>query len=279
MVQRVRDLITAIDEASLNLIRYFMEFKVPSYVDSAVSELEICTDGLMCQLEPDDCRYICRNAKKMRIHCKQKHGWKQQTQRGRPSKSDQIRQRRSDALKPWKPVVCQRFYVQGHGSQYVEVKEETAITQNDAQDRVTAWELGRREMNKAWVGIKEKEQRIIQEGGKNEVNPWLERTGWQTYLQGFDREELIASVSNPDAETEPVATVISDAMNSLIQHCQQSVISRVGIFVRLEAIRTEKHQTMYQPLQAYMNPKGMGNYSRPWKQILMFFVRTKRDHD
>ncbi len=275
VISHVRDLMAAMKDAAMNLIQYPMEFDVPEFVDSAVPELKIWSEGLCCQLDQQSCRYICCHVKKMRMHCKQKHEWKQQQRSGRPSKS----QERNDASGPWKSVTCQRFFVQGHGSQYVEVKEETAITQNDAQGRVTAWELGRREMDKAWVRIKEKEQRIIQEGGKNEVNPWLERTGWQTYLQGFDREELIASVSNPDAETEPVAIVIFDAMNGLIQHCQQSVISRVGIFVRLEAIRTEKHQTRYQPLQAYMNPKGMGNYSRPWKQILMFFVRTKRDHD
>lgn len=106
IIQRVRDLMAAIDEASLNLIQYLIEFEVPDYVDSAVSELEICTDGLICQLEPDNCQYICRNAKFMRTHCKQKHEWKQQRQRGRSSKNDQIRQRRSDARKSWKTVVA-----------------------------------------------------------------------------------------------------------------------------------------------------------------------------
>ncbi len=96
---------------------------------------------------------------------------------------------------------------------------------------------------------------------------------------GLDREELIASVDNPDPEAEPIATVIWDAMDSLIEHCQQSTLSRVGVFVRMEAIRTEKHQTRYQPLQPYIDAKGLGNYSRSWKQVLMFIVRTKRAHD
>lgn len=117
IVQRVRDLMTVIDEASLNLIQYSMEFEVPDYVNSAVSELKICTDGLICQLKPDNCQYICRNVKFMRTHCKQKHGWKQQTQRGRPSKNHQIRQRRSDAPESWKTVVCQRFFIKWSSSQ------------------------------------------------------------------------------------------------------------------------------------------------------------------
>lgn len=279
IVQRVQDLMAAIEEASLDLIEYLMEFEVPDYVDSAVSELEICTDGLICQLAPENCRYICRNVKFMRTHCKQRHGWKQQTQRGRPSKSRQIRQGRNDAPKAWKTVVCQRFFVQGHGSQYVEVRGETGVAHVDEDDQMSAWDLARKEMDKVIDTIKEKEQRVVQEGWVNEVNPWLERAGWHTYLMGLDREELIASVDKPDPEAEPIATVIWDAMNSLIQHCQQSMVSRVGVFVRMEAIRTEKHQTRYQPLQPYMNVKGLSNYSRPWKQILMFMIRTKRAHD
>jgi len=78
----------------------------------------------------------------------------------------------------------------------------------------------------------------------------------------LNREELIASMDKPDPETESIAIVIWDAMNSLIQHCQQSMISRVGVFVRMKVIRIEKHQTRYQSLQPYMNAKGLSNYSR-----------------
>ncbi len=278
-VQCVRNLVAAIDEASLDLIQHPMEFEVPDYVGSAVSELNICTDGLMCQLDAESCLYICRVGKNMRTHCKQKHGWKQQAQRGRPSRSRQIRQQRIDAPEPWKTVKCQRFFVQGHGSQYVEVRGETDVEGTNEGDQTSAWDLARKELNEVMSKIKEKEQRVVQEGGVNEVNPWLERAGWHTYLMGLDREELVASMDKPDLEQEPMETMIWDAMDGLIQHCQQSVVSRVGVFVRMEAIRTEKHQTRYQPLQPYMNAKGLSNYSRPWKQILMFLVRTKRAHD
>lgn len=72
-VQRVRNLVTAIDEASLDLIQYLMKFEVLDYVGSAASELNICTDELMCQLDAESCLYICRVSKNMRTHCKQKH--------------------------------------------------------------------------------------------------------------------------------------------------------------------------------------------------------------
>jgi hypothetical protein len=50
------------------------------------------------------------------------------------------------------------------------------------------------------------------------------------------------------------------------------------VFVRLEAIRTEKHQTRYQPLQPYMDKEAIIKHTRPWQQVLMFFARTQKEH-
>jgi hypothetical protein len=56
------------------------------------------------------------------------------------------------------------------------------------------------------------------------------------------------------------------------------VIERVGVFMRLEAIRTEKHQTRFQPLQPYMDKDAIVRHTRPWQQVLMFFARTQKEH-
>ena len=48
--------------------------------------------------------------------------------------------------------------------------------------------------------------------------------------------------------------------------------------MRLEAIRTEKHQTRFQLLQPYIDEKSIGDHVRPWQQMLMFFARTQREH-
>ncbi|KAK7178449.1 hypothetical protein PSPO01_15497 [Paraphaeosphaeria sporulosa] len=79
-------------------------------------------------------------------------------------------------------------------------------------------------------------------------------------LVGMERPELLASVEEPKAKEEP------------------SVIHRICIFVRLEAIRTEKHQTRFTPLQPYMDEKSISDHARPWKQMLMFFWQTQREH-
>jgi hypothetical protein len=141
------------------------------------------------------------------------------------------------------------------------------------------WEQARIQLTQTWTAVKTMEERIIQEGPANEVNPWLERTGWEPYLAGLDPTKLVQCVSAPDEEEEPINAAIWQIMDELIQNCQHSVIHHVGVFVRLEAIRTEKHQTRYHPLQPYMDTKGFAKYGRPWKQILMFIARTQEAHD
>jgi hypothetical protein len=49
----------------------------------------------------------------------------------------------------------------------------------------------------------------------------------------------------------------------LVRFSQASVINRIGVFVRLEAIRTEKHQTQFQPLQPYMDKDAIVKHVRP----------------
>ena len=102
----------------------------------------------------------------------------------------------------------------------------------------------------------------------------------------MERADLMACIEEPaaeadprsDNEAEPVEAAIWEAMAGLLRISQVSVIERVGVFVRLEAIRTEKHQTRYQPLQPYMDKEAIVKHTRPWQQVLMFFARTQKEH-
>ncbi|KAK5004042.1 hypothetical protein LTR60_006656, partial [Cryomyces antarcticus] len=177
-----------------------------------------------------------------------------------------------------------------HGSQYFEVRQPgQEHTQAQAQAQAQAPGEGGNSREEIWAklrqklmitrrSIEDKARSTIQEGEADEVNPWLERAQWHRYLVGLERPELMSCVEEPVKEEEPVEAVVWETMDGLVRFCQQSVQARVGVFVRMEAIRTEKHQTRYQPLQPYMDEKGLGDYSRPWKQVLMFFARTQKEH-
>ena len=272
--QAAHDLETAILSWP-NVLQYPIELTVPSQVDHALPGLKVHTDGLLCQFNPTECQYICCSREGMRIHCLRQHGFSKQRRKGNVSRGSTER----ETPEPWIAIQCQRFFPSRQGSQFFAVgqvsSQESASRQ--AQSIVPVWQQASDLMAQAWNTVDEKEARIITEGEASEVNPWLERTGWLRYLAGLDRQKLSESITRPnetDDAVEAVADRMWSTMESLARYCQQTIISRVGHFVRIEAIRTEKHQTKYHPLQPYQNVKSFGDYVRAWQQVLMFFMRT-----
>ncbi|KAK7177379.1 hypothetical protein PSPO01_16572 [Paraphaeosphaeria sporulosa] len=236
------------------LIQYASQLEVPREATDPISQLPVYTDGLVCQLAPESCHQVYRSEEVMRQHWQKVHECEQ----------------------GWRRVHCQRFFVQGPGSQYFEVYQPESTP--EPIDGETGWAQVIRNVDEAWGNVQKRAKTTIQDGARDEVNPWLERTGWMPYLVGMERPDLLASVEEPKAEEEPVAAAIWEAMDGLARFSQSSVIHRIGIFVRLEAIRTEKHQTRYQRLQPYMDEKSIGEHARPWQQMLMFFWRTQQEH-
>ena len=120
----------------------------------------------------------------------------------------------------------------------------------------------------------EQEARIIAEGQDNEVNPWLERTQWNTYLLGLDRYKVSQTINRPDSTVERAADALWNITESMIRHCQTTLADHVGHFIRMEVVRTEKHQTKLHPLQPNQSPQSLGNYTRAWQHLLMVFQRV-----
>jgi RecQ family ATP-dependent DNA helicase len=272
------------------LIQYAGELEVPSHMIEPIHQLPVYQDGLMCQLAPDRCRQIFRSEGAMKKHWRVAHEWSPAAKGGHPTWVEQkdIRDRINQYCKK---VHCQRLLVQGQGSQYFQVHQPgdggLAVVPVDGD---AVWAQVGEKMARVWADIETRAQNTIQEGEQDEVNPWLERTQWLPYLVGMERPELMACIKEPVAEldprgrhgdeqrAEPVEAAMWEAMDGLARVSQASVVRRVGVFVRLEAIRTEKHQTRYQPLQPYMDKQTIVKHVRPWQQIVMFFARTQREH-
>jgi uncharacterized C2H2 Zn-finger protein len=231
------------------LIQYASELEVPSQAVEPMHQLPVYADGLKCQLDPSRCRHIFRSSEAMRKHWHKAHDWSPASKGGRPSRieEEKIQARSRESCQT---VHCQRLLVQGQGSQYFEVQPPgedgpgTVPTDGNA-----AWARVGEQMTKAWANVETRARNAIRAGEKDEVNPWVERTQWLPYLVGMDRLELMACIEEPIAEpdpreeqqAEPVEVALWEAMDGLAQFSQELVISRVGVFVQLEAIRTEKH--------------------------------------
>ncbi len=158
------------------LIEYASELEVPSQIVKPVYQLPVYADGLMCRIKPEHCRQICQSREAMRKHWQKAHDWSVAGKGGRPSQVEkaEVQDRIS---KGCETIHCQRLLVQGQGSQYFQVHQPD----DDGPDVVpidgdTAWAQVGKEMAKAWANVKTRAQNTIQEGERDEVNPWLERT-------------------------------------------------------------------------------------------------------
>uniref|UniRef100_A0A093W2K6 Uncharacterized protein n=1 Tax=Talaromyces marneffei PM1 TaxID=1077442 RepID=A0A093W2K6_TALMA len=178
-------------------------------------------------------------------------------------------------------VSCQRIFPRKTGSQYFAIiDEEEDSDPIPTTPGSTIWEQASRQ----YAEYEKQAAERIQQGYVDEANPWLRRTGWVPYFTHF-RTQLLEYIDMPAMDDavnhSPVADLdeqaiqaIWTAMGQVGQISQQSVI-HTGVFVRMEAIRTERHQTRYQPLEAYQDPETMTERVRPWQQMLMFFWRTQ----
>ena len=176
---------------------------MPVIVDNPVQQLPTYDDGQKCILQPERCQYICRTQEGLRKHWRIVHQWKVGRGRGGGSgaaKSQAVQDRRNTALRR---VRCQRLFAQGPHSRYFEVRQpETAPAEQEQPDSSIE-----RTWTKAWARANKLFDEIqasttIAEGEKDEVNPWLRRTGWLPYLKEIDREELLQSIRQPETEAE-----------------------------------------------------------------------------
>ncbi|EDN07517.1 predicted protein, partial [Histoplasma mississippiense (nom. inval.)] len=150
-------------------------------------------------------------------------------------------------------VQFQQIFASRKGSHYIQIqtKETTEHTGTPDQNRASQ---AIDELERFYQEQQRQTSNVIQAGEHDEANPWLRRTRWPVYLTNIAPNDLVARTS-------------------------QRVITRLGHFVRIEAIRTERHQTRHTPLQAYMDEESIAEHVRPWQQMLMFFARTQVEHE
>ena len=288
------------------LMQYPGEFEVPTSVEQPIPQLPLYDDGLLCQLDPERCKWIFRKMTSMKKHWRKQHQWS--ARNGRRGGSGSAKKQRMEAQleSAYRTVHSQRFFQGYHGSQYFEVRRPNDAQEDQARHVPEGlWDRIQRDAQHSWDEAVKKDQERIKEGEASDGNPWLTRTGWAKYLKQFSREDLLAAIQEPDVEAgmdgdergwrdrnkrerwddnivqrrEGIAAVVWKAMREVARTSQLSVIHSVGVFIRMEAIRTEKHQTRFQPLQSYMDEDSVDDRVRSWQQILMFFVRTQAEHD
>lgn len=275
----------------IGVAQYSGELALPAYVHEPIPELPLYVDGLRCDFGRDECTYVCRDRKTLKWHWQTQHQWSTRSKPGKPGPTEarQIQRRYQNNVKQ---VYCQRFFASRHGSHYIEVRkpEDATEAQVHAETKERAWEKAWSRANDYWDLLREQVNGTIAKGEVDEANPWLKRTGWIEYLEGCERDDLLEVVQQPKVSEDDddmndeqrniqaIEIAIWEAMGFVASKSQDTV-AESGVMLRLEAIRTEMHQTRYHPLQPYQDEMSIVKRSRPWQQMVMFFVRTQRQHE
>ncbi|KAF7564171.1 telomere-linked helicase 1, partial [Pyrenophora tritici-repentis] len=135
--------------------------------------------------------------------------------------------------------------------------------------------------------IEKRAQTTIQEGERDEVNPWLERTQWLPYLVGMERPDLLACIEEPVAEpdarqeqqAEPVEAAIWAAMDGLARFSQASIIDRIGVFY---TVGGNSHRDAPNPVPAVTAVYGQERHCQAHTTVAadvnVFFARTQKEH-
>lgn len=252
----------------------------PPVVQDPVEALPLYTDGMLCAIAAD-CWYVCRNLKVMKKHWRTTHTFSVRTKPGYPRAEHQ--QRAQELLsRSWQQVTCQRFFVRGAGSSYFWVQQPGITHTPQAPPMLSSQaETIVREAEQLYAQTLSSVEHAVQAGQVDDANPWLRRTQWPAYLEGVLVRPLLQSLETPATEAiddEAVVRAIWNVMGS-VAATSQRVTKHCGHFARVEAARTEQHESPFTPLLAYMDEANIQLHAEPWQRILVFFARTQQPHD
>jgi len=182
-------------------------------------------------------------------------------------------------------VSRQQVFPSGQGSHYIHIRYPDGQQPSASTDHVQA---AVDEVLQAWEQAQEQAQaqakaaQTIQASEITDANPWLRMTGWADYLQGISEKNLLECVETPEEDpqdtTEQRVQVIWATIEQIARKSQRTV-QQCGQAIWVEAVRSEKGQTPYRPLLAYMDEAASQKHVHPWQQILAFIARTQAPHD
>ncbi|MCJ1269707.1 hypothetical protein MMC22_009599 [Lobaria immixta] len=137
-------------------------FQLPPAIDIAINELPALA-GFKCMADVSVCAYICTTLNGIRSHCQAVHQRSRFQHRGQPSRATRQQQQEQEIDAPlWTPVRCQRFFVQGSGSSFVEILAAAPAASNSINPPST-WQARVNELQQTSAAIAAHAQHNMQE--------------------------------------------------------------------------------------------------------------------
>ncbi|GME39101.1 uncharacterized protein LTHEOB_12917, partial [Neofusicoccum parvum] len=158
------------------LIMFPSELEVPAQVERPIAELPLFEDGLLCQKDPGNCRYICRDTKgdkmTMKKHWRVEHGWSV----GGGSRGRLSRRTEEGLDKRLQEAYFEVCRPEPEPEQEQEAQQEDQAQQPAQEGGEQLWQRAWNKANQNWQELEKRARATIEEGEKDEVSPWLDRT-------------------------------------------------------------------------------------------------------
>ena len=255
----------------LEVFQYSIDLKIFKRINIVIDALKSSVDDLFCQFD-SECHYCCITPRIFFKHLSVAHEWTQH------ARKDQLSATASRKEQSWIQIHCQRFFDNRQEFQYFVVEQITSeINFRQSQSVISVWNQANAFVIQVWDIAKQKEAQMIVENQINEINSWLKRTQWHTYLNDLNRFKVNEIIFRSDSTAEFAIDKIWIITKSMIQHCHIILSVHVDHFARMKTMRTEKHQTKFHSLQFNQNFQSFDNYIRAWQHLLMFFQRVSNN--
>ena len=239
------------------------ETEIPHRVDRALAGLPIHPDRLICRRDYPRCQYISRTIESIQRYWHQIYSWLQNSCRGQVSRGQQI-QKEAELRQLYILVNCQQIFPTRKGSHYIHVRGgETGpyipVSTEQIDEAIAAVQQA----------VNQTQAHVQSSSGEDiyNTNPWLRVTCWTQYLQNFTIPDDFSRLR------ELVETLLTDSDNPVEQRIQriwktieemvrksQWTVQYTGQTICIKAVRSEKEQTLYRPLQVYIDTDGVAKY-------------------
>ena len=223
------------------ITQYFIDFQIFSRIFIFIATFHSFVNELLCQIDFEKCHYCCIISRIFIKHLNKIHEWKQQKIKNK-FRFNSRRKKQS-----WIHVHCQRFFDNRHEFQYFVVKQTIFFQFNSrrSQNVISVWNQAITFVTQTQIVAQKQKTRFIVENQNNEINSWLNRTQWHTYLFEFDRFKISQIIIKSNFTIERIVDNIWNITKNMIRHCHNILIDRVEHFIRMKIVRIEKHQTKF----------------------------------
>jgi hypothetical protein len=255
--------------------------------------------GFHCRLsvnfrDTERCPAIFRNVRRMKKHCMEKHGWRDNRKHrgpGRPSG----RPPAEPWLMPWESNVhCQQMVWTGYSSEFWRVypaeqpgiEDESASMGNASHEKSHSTFRRKEELSGVWDRV-EAQLDSYRAGQSHRAltstvnsrypihfSPWLDKTGWAAYLADHDPQAVAQLLESPDQQDEPGLHALILAFDALIAAARESILSEeINVFALHRVNSFLRGRPYSKPFHSKLLDGTYRNYRAVWHKLLCFTYR------